>query len=257
MSETNTTPSPGEGEPAPAPDPAATPAPATDSGEPTPSPESTPEQEQKPKREADEEGRRVAALRARLGAAEREREAQRAELEFYRRQAAQQPRAEETPEQAAMRLRAEVRGEVEAQIRTETFHAQGANQYPDWRQRCDDLMKMGADAGFAQLLVEMPEGTKVAAALAEDPAAVERIASLRSERARAVALGKYAATIEDTPGSSPGRPAPATPRPVTSAPAPIRPVTGRAAPQLNEYTMSAQQLADHYFKQNLERQKRH
>ncbi len=56
---------------------------------------------------------------------------------------------------------------------------------------------MGADANFAQLLVEMPDGVRVAGALAADPAEVERIAGLRSERARAVALGKYAATLGD------------------------------------------------------------
>ena len=249
MSETTIPPVPGESEPAPAPQPDPAPAPAPDSDEPAPSPESEPEPKPKP---TDEEGRRVAALRARLGAAEREREAQRAELEFYRRQAQQQPPAQETQEQAAMRLRAEVRAEVEAKIRAETFHEQGASQFSDWRQRCDDLVKMGADAGFAQMLVEMPEGTKVAAALAEDPAAVERIASLRTERARAVALGKYAATVDDTPS----RAAVPTPRPVSSAPAPIRPVSGRASPVFNEYTATSQQLADFYMRQNLEKQQK-
>ena len=153
------------------------------------------------------------------------------------------------------------RQEVEAQIRTETFHQQGATQYGDWKQRCDDLVAMGADAGFAQLLVEMPggEGVRVAAALAADPDAVERIANLRTERARAVALGKYAATIEDAThdrsrpnGVNGAAAAPA----VTRAPAPVRPVTGRASPQFNEYTATAQQLADFYMRQTLEKQTR-
>jgi hypothetical protein len=236
-------------ETAPAPEPEPTPAPASD-----PAPDA---REPEPAKEADEpekEDRRVAALRARLGAAER-REAQReAELEFYRRQAAAQAPQDETPEQRAQRERAQIRAEVEAQIRTETFHNQGQAAYADWKQRCDDLVAMGADAGFAQLLVEMPggEGVKVAAALAADPTEVQRIANLRSERARAVALGKYAATLGD--GEAPARPAAAA---VTRAPAPIRPVTGRANPQVNEYAMSGQQLVDKYMREAIEKRQRH
>lgn len=240
MSETTEVP---QGEPAPEPTP-------------TPAPESTPDTEEpepKPQREADDEGRRVAQLRARLGAAEREREAQRTELEFYRRQAQQQTPAEETPEQRYMRERATIRAEVEQQIRTERFHEQGQSAYGDWKQRCDDLVAMGADAGMAALLVEMPDGVKVAAALAGDPAEVQRIANLRSERARAVALGKYAATVDsDDGGTRATRPAPQ----VTRAPAPIRPVTGRAAPQFNEYTADGQTLVDRYMKADLDQRVR-
>lgn len=242
MSETTETP---EGTPAPEPEPAPAP-------EPTPEPTETP-----PAREAEEardkEDRRIAQLRARLGAAEREREQQRAELEFYRRQVAQQAPQNDTPEQAEQRLRMKIRSEVETEIRTETFHQAGLSQYADWKQKCDDLVGMGADAGFAQLLVEMPagEGVRVAAALAGDPAEVQRIASLRSERARSLALGKYAATLDS------GAATPAAERQVTRAPAPVRPVTGRAAPQINEYGMTAQQLVDRYMAQNMERQQRH
>jgi len=239
-----------EGQPAPEPEPTPTPAPAPEptpgTGAPEPeAPEQTPE-EQKDAR--DKEDRRIAQLRARLGAAEREREAQRAELEVYRRQAQQQAPAEETPEQQYQRVRAQIRGEVEAQLRQEAFHAQGNAAFPDWRQRCDDLMAMGADAGLAQLLIEMPEGVRVAASLASDPDALERIANLRTERARAVALGKYAATVEDTP---PARLASA-PRQISAAPAPVRPVTGRANPQVNEYRLSGQQLVEKYSREAME-----
>jgi len=237
-------------ETAPAPEPEPTPTPASDPAPDTREPEPAKEADEEHKRGGD---RRFAELTARLSAAER-REAQReAELEFYRRQAAAQAPQDETPEQRAQRERAQIRSEVEAQIRTETFHNQGQAAYADWKQRCDDLVKMGADAGFAQLLVEMPggEGVKVAAALATDPAEVERIANLRSERARAVALGKYAASLGD---EAPARPAAAA---VTRAPAPIRPVTGRANPQLNEYAMSGQQLVEKYMKEALEKRQRH
>lgn len=244
MSETTEAP---EGTSAPEPTPTPAPEPAEQPSEPGPAREAGEEAREK-------EDRRIAQLRARLGAAEREREQQRAELEFYRRQVQQQAPQQDTPEQAEQRLRMQIRGEVETQIRTETFHQAGQAQYADWKQKCDDLVAMGADAQFANLLVEMPggEGVKVAAALAGDPTEVQRIANLRSERARAVALGKYAATLEDAPGR-----APAAERQVTRAPPPVRPVTGRASPQANEYTMSGQQLVDRYMQQNLDRQQRH
>lgn len=230
--------------PASAPAPESTPAPETDAPEPSP-------EEQKEAR--DKEDRRIAQLRARLGAAEREREALRAETEFYRRQVQQQAPAEETPEQRYQRERARMRGEVEAQIRTETFHAQGAAAFADWKQRCDDLVSMGADGGFAELLVEMPDGVRVAAALAGDPDAVERIANLRTERARAVALGKYAATVDD---AAPGQRSNGVERQITRAPAPVRPVTGRANPTVNEYRLTGQQLVDKYSREAMEQRAR-
>ena len=241
----------------PAPDPEPTPTPGTG---PAGAPESTPPEtdEPSPAKEAEEArrrdggDRRFAELTARLSAAERREQQREQELEFYRRQAQQQAPQDETPEQRYHRERAQIRAEVETQIRQETFHNQGRAAFPDWEQRCGDLIKMGADSNFAALLVEMPEGVKVAAALAADPAEVERIANLRSERARAVALGKYAATIEDAPPARGNGHAPPPPQ-VTRAPAPIRPVTGRANPTFNEYTASGEQLADFYLKRDLER----
>jgi hypothetical protein len=242
MSETTEHPAPEpEREPAPAPAPESTPAPDAEPAEQT-------EEEQRDARV--KEDRRLAALRARLGAAERVQTQQAAELEFYRRQAVAQPQGEETPEQRYQRERVAIRAEVEAQIRTERFHEQGATEFTDWKQRCDDLVKMGADAGFAQLLVEMPDGVRVAGALAADPEAVERIAGLHSERARAVALGKFAATLGDNGN---GHARAAAPLPVTRAPAPVRPVTGRASPVFNEYTATPEALADYYLKKDLER----
>src|SRR6185436_6956259 len=248
MSETET-PAGGGGEAAPEPQPT-----------PTAPPESTPADTAGDTTEATEgedkaqqrEDRRIAALRARLGAAEREQQRQSAELAYWRQQAAGQPQQQETPEQQAMRYRQEVRGEVESQLRTERFHAEGGAQYGDWSAKCKDLVDMGADPHFAQLLVEMPEGVRVAAALADDPDAVERISKIGTERGRAIALGKYAATMESSSGAAaPARAAP--PSPLTRAPAPIRPVTGRAAPTFNEYTASGSQLADFYAKQALDR----
>jgi hypothetical protein len=243
MSETTETP---EGTPAPEP-------------EPTPAPEFTPETdepEQKPQREADEaqqkEDRRIAQLRARLGAAEREQARQSAELAHWRQIAAQQAPAEETPEQRMARIDGEADARAEARLLARRFHEEGQAQYRDWEQKTKDLMAMGADAGIATLLIEMPGGVRVAAALADDPAELQRIANIESERKRAIALGKYAATVDsDTPTLARA----AAPQ-ITHAPAPIRPVTGRASPQFNEYTASADQLGEFYMKQNLERQQR-
>lgn len=244
---------------APGTEPVAPPSPPPESTPPAPDATDAPEQteEEAQRRDRDTEGRRVAQVRARLAAAERERDALRAEAEFYRQRAQPIAPEDETPEQRYQRERAQIRGEVEAQIRTERFHAEGGQSYGDWKQRCDDLVAMGADAGFAQLLVEMPagEGVRVAAALAADPDAVERIANLRSERARAVALGKYAASIDDAPATVRNGHN-AAPVPVTRAPAPVRPVTGRTAPVFNEYTASPQALIDFYMRQNLENQRR-
>jgi len=251
MSETET-PAPGGGETAPEPQPTPTPAPESTpapdtAGDTTEAPEQTEEQTKA------REDRRIAALRARLGAAERQQQQQAAELEFYRRQAAGQPQAQETPEQQAMRYRQEVRGEVESQLRTERFHAEGQAAFGDWSAKCKDLVELGADPHFAQLLVEMPEGVRVAAALADDPEAVERISKIGTERGRAIALGKYAATIGGT-GNGAAAPARAA-SPLTRAPAPIRPVTGRASPSFNEYTASGSQLAEFYAKQALDRRR--
>jgi hypothetical protein len=244
----------------PAPEPEREPTPA-----PAPSPESTPAPDAEPAEQTEEErqqresrgDRRFAAITAKLSAAERLQAQQAAELEFYRRQAVAQPQGEETPEQRYQRERVAIRAEVEAQIRTERFHEQGATEFTDWKARCDDLVKMGADAGFAQLLVEMPDGVRVAGALAADPEAVERIAGLHSERARAVALGKFAATLGadngNGNGNGNGHARAAAPLPVTRAPAPVRPVTGRASPVFNEYTASPEALADYYLKKDLER----
>jgi hypothetical protein len=245
MSETNTQAPPTEAIPnapsvdPPAPAPASTPA-ATDLPEPG---EQT---EEERTRARDDESRRVAQVRARLGATERERDQLAARLAYYEARDAPPPGTPPTPEQQEAMLRQQIRAEEAGKIRAERFHEEGSAAFPDWSKRCGDLMAMGADAGFAQLLVEMPGGTKVAAALADDPAEVERMSAIRTERGRAIALGRYAAMLDN--GGVTG----ATPRtqsqPVTRAPAPVRPVTGRASPQFNEYTASAQDLVEHYLK---------
>jgi hypothetical protein len=243
----------------PAPEPEPTPTPGTGpSGAPEPTPAET--DEPAPAKEADEEresrgDKRFAVVTAQRAALQRERDALRAENEFYRRQLAGQAPEQDTPEQAQQRLRMQVRAEVEAEIKIKNLHAEGYTQYADWDDRRNRVVNMGGDAEFANLIIDMPprEAVRVVAALAEDPEALMRIVDLKGERQRAVALGKYAATIEDAQAQRSNGHAPPQ---VTRAPAPIRPVTGRAAPQFNEYTADGQTLVDRYMKQNLEQQRR-
>jgi hypothetical protein len=243
MSETTDTPQPGVSEPAPEPQPAPdTPAPA-EAPEPT---EGDEQPEPKPSR-AD---RRFAELTAKLDALSRQNAQREEELAHWRRQAAQVPQADETPEQREFRVREEIRGEERYRLQVERFRAEGSATYDNWQKLCDDVMEFGADAPLSRLIVEMPEAVKVVAALADDPAAVQRISNIQSERGRAIALGKFAATIED-------RPAPArAPAAVTRAPAPVRTVTGRAAPTFDPYRASGQELVERWSREAMESQRR-
>ena len=226
MSETTTALAP---EPAPAPDPAPAPEPVEQvEGE------QTEEQRQHP---AD---KRFAVLTAKLSAAERIQAEQRSELEWWRGQRQPAAPVADTPEAREQQLRAQIRAEEGMRLRAERFHQEGAAEFPDWSKKCADLMAMGADAPLAALLVELPNAPRVVAALADDPEEVQRIAGIHSERGRAIALGAYAAKLNNG--------AAAAPAPVTRAPAPVRPVSGRASPTFNEYTASAQDLVDHYLK---------
>src|SRR4051812_824483 len=236
MSETNP-----QAEGAPPPEPAApvteAPAPAAE-GAATETPDETKEPD------PSKLERRLATLRARITAGEQEQARQAQEIEYYRRQFAPQPTEPQfTPEQQAAvdrLVEAKMAQRAEAE-RSEAFHTQGRAAYPDWSERCSSLMKMGADPQFAQLLLETPDGAKVAGALADDPEALERIAGLRTERARAIALGAFAATLESKP---------AAPARSSRAPAPIRPINGASArTEFNEYTATPAQLVEFYSKQ--------
>jgi hypothetical protein len=59
------------------------------------------------------------------------------------------------------------------------------------------------DAAFAELLIELAAEVRVAAALADNPDEVLRIAGLKQED-RAIALGKYAAATKRTARTSTG-----------------------------------------------------
>ncbi len=239
MSETETAPQGGPtGEPA-VDDPTAS-APAGQSGAATeaePNAEPT-EETQKPSR-AD---RRIAAMSARL--AEQGRE-----LDALRRAAHQPPRQPEAMPQTPEELERLVEQRAEeivatraAQETAERFHAEGRRAHADWTERCQSLMQMGADAQLSMLLVEMPEGARVAGALADDPEALERIVAIKTERGRAISLGMYAAALA-------AKPVPPVRR-TSNAPAPIRPLSGgQARAEPNEHTMTSEQLVEHYSRE--------
>src|SRR5215472_14169345 len=119
--------------------------------------------------------KRVATMSARMGNLGRERDELRARVA----QLEAGLRTQQPSQQQAQQISAGER----TQEKIRSFHAAGKEAYPDWAQRCDDLQAMGADPQFAELLVEMDQGHKVAAALRDDPEQLERIASLRGERA--------------------------------------------------------------------------
>jgi len=242
VSETETGPQPGGD----APEAAATETEATapvEAGAETETTEKTDEQP-KPSR-AD---RRIAALSARLAATNNELE------QLRRAQQAPPQRPTELPQtpedfERLVEQRAEAKAaQKAAEARAAAFHEAGMAEHGKdaWAARCNNLMAMGADAGMSQLLIEMPNGAKVAGALADDPEELERIAAIRSPTGRAIALGQYAATL-----AAPARRA----APVSRAPAPIRPVTGVANPVFNEYTATPEQLTEFYTKQAMDRRR--
>lgn len=250
MNEDSDTPVAGDGAPAPdAPDTTTQPpGGAPDAADTTPDPQETPEQAAERIEKATQ--RRFAKLTAKVAA-------QAAVIERLNSGQPNQPQPQRqvdpqlTPEQQAyvdQRVAAEVAHRT-TQQRAQAFHDQGRSQYPDWEERTKSLIQMGADGQFAELLIEIPNGARVAAALADDPAELERIAGLRSERARAIELGKYAATLAPTRRSS-------VPN-VTRAPAPVRPVgNAPARAEFNEYTASADELAEYYSKKDMDARRR-
>ena len=125
-------------------------------------------------------------------------------------------------------VRAQIQALAAEEARIEAFHRAAYAEFPDWDKRRKDLQEMGADGGIAQILVEMPQGHRVAAALYDEPGELERIADLKTERARAIALGQFAARIEARRAVPPSP----QPRRASSLSEPIRPpATARSSGQ--------------------------
>ena len=236
----------------------AAPAPETEAPAPAetgaaPEAEAPAEPEPKPSRV----DRRIAALSARLSAGEQERARLAQEVEQYRRQNQPQPdkpiTVDDIPRIVEERVAAQLAQRVAAE-RAEQFHASGKAAFPDWQDRCQSLMQMGADAGFAELLIETPGGAKVAGALADDPEELERITGLKTERARAIAIGRYAAALETREPTPSSEARAARTIPVNKLPPPIRPINGATArTPFNETTATPQQLVEFYSKQAMQK----
>jgi flagellar motility protein MotE (MotC chaperone) len=206
----------------------------------------TPAEEQPTEREKEAEShfnKRIGYLRAQVSQAARERDEVAARLAALEAQvrAGGQPQQQPDPQiQQIIQTEAQKLAEAQrTQERIATFHAAGRAAFPDWTERCNDLQAMGADAQIAALLVEMPDGPRIAAALRDAPEEIEHIASLRGERARAIALGQFAAKVAAAPA-----------RPMSRAPAPPRPIQGRVAP-----AATVDQLLDYYSRQAMERRR--
>jgi hypothetical protein len=192
--------------------------------------------------EGDAAAKRIGRLTARLAAKDAAfRDLESRVLAFeHKNTPAAEPLAPET-QRAAEQHAEKLYNQRIVQERADSFHKAGNAAHSDWQERCAVLMENGGDSNFADLLIDMPDGASVAAALADDPDAMERISGLKTERARAIALGKFSAALEAKP---------AVVRPVSKAPAPIVPLRGGPVKTVfNESTATAAQLVEYYDKQ--------
>jgi hypothetical protein len=197
--------------------------------------------------------RRLAVLAAQARAAQDQLARQEAELsELRRRVGPMQPEQPQIPAEWQPVIEREVEARTAqraAQAAREAFHAAGRAEHADWADKCQSLIDMGADPRFAELLVETQDGHKVAAALADEPEELERIARIQSDRGRAVELGKFAARLEN-------KPPPPRRAQVTRTPAPIRPVNGSVNVEADPYRMNPQEAVAYYSKQDMDSRRR-
>lgn len=229
-------------QPEPQPSPSAEPQPADEAQRQQP--------EAEPQKSPEETNweRRVNRLTSRVSTVSRENDELRQRLAAFEQAQAQHATGQQPPPPELQQyIRTEAERLAQAQRieeRRQSFNEQGAAAYPDWEERKQSLIAMGVDIPLSVLLVEMPDGARIAGELHDNPAELERIAEIRSERGRAVALGQFAAKLEQRP------------RTVSRAPRPPQPVTGRVNPQFNEYNASAQDLVAFYTKRAQEQQRR-
>ena len=225
--------------PVPAPEiaPAPVAAPVESSASPEPdapaveaaAPAAEPTHEEKKRAEADRRFARLtaksAADRAALAKADAELTALRAQI------AAQSPGEPEAAKPRAESVRAEAQRLVQEQRDTErrtSLIAEGAKEFGDavWNEKTNIIASLGAteNAAFMGALVEIPNGAKLVAALADDS---DRLVNLLNKGpvAMAAEMGRIAAELD----------APAPKRAVSTAPRPVTPVSGRGTPEPDVY----------------------
>ena len=192
--------------------------------------------------------RRIAEMRARLSNSERQRHemAQRLELlEAHARattpaQPPQDPQVQAAVHAEAAKLTAEKLFEQ----KKAAFHAAGREAYPDWEQRMSELQGLGA-VPISSMFLDIPSGHKVAAALRDNPEALEEILAQPTQEARGIALGKYMQQISTAPT-----------RNVSRAPAPPKPIQGRVSTVFDPYAENntTDRLVDFFSKQAMDAQ---
>src|SRR5215472_14225836 len=214
----------------------------------TPPEQETPPAPPERPHEEDQQARRIARMSARMASMARERDemAQRlASLEAQARAAAPPQPPPDPQLQAAVRAEAQ---QISAAERFEekkaAFHQAGREAYPDWEQRMSELQGLGA-VPISSMFLELPNGHRVAAALRDNPEALEEILAYRTQEARAVALGKYVQQIAAAPA-----------RNVSRAPPPPKPIQGRVSTQFDPYapSNSTDRLVDFFSKQAMDKQ---
>lgn len=194
----------------------------------TPPPAEAAQEPEAPESEADKWKREKRSLDQRLGYLSKQRYAERHRAEEAERRLAeiqaQSGQQQQVPQE--WWSHPDVQRAVDARAaelaKVQSFLNAGSAEVPDWDKKRFELIEMGADGQIAQLLVEMPQGHRVAAALYDNPGELERIADLKTERARAIALGRFAASLDARRSPTPS---PQTPRraPSSSLPPPITP----------------------------------
>lgn len=134
-----------------------------------------------------------------------------------------QIRESQTPEQREQRQQQSSKDDVIAQARRQwemeqkvsSWDQAGCRDFPDFRERCQELARMGGhQRDFVELIVGMEDGHTVAARLAENPEEAVRILHLPPSR-MAMELGRMSAK-----GLEPVKP------PQSAAPPPIKPLGG-------------------------------
>jgi len=192
--------------------------------------------------------RRITGLRIQLSNSERARQETAQEVEALKAQLRAmfpQPPPPDPQHQAAVRAEAQQISAAERFAeKKEAFHAAGREAFPDWEQRMSELQGLGA-VPISSLFLELPNGHRVAAALRDNPEALQEIMAHSTQEARAVALGKYMQQISAAPT-----------RNISRAPPPPKPIQGRVSTQFDPYASgnSTDRLVDFFSNQAMQKQ---
>lgn len=221
--------------------PRGTPAPANDKTAPAPGQEQDPPDEAKPAAPKPPDPKDLAIRRL----AFEQRETKRQLKEAQERLERAQPKDPNAPlTQADIDRQVEERAQAiiaqrEQAAKNEAWVAKGNAEFPDFNERCNVLADIGAgdNPAFMTAIGRLPEGHKVIAELAADPAEATRILKLSP-----VELGLELAGISARIAAPEApEPAPPTPIPTTKAPPPIRPLATASRAETSPENMTSEQ----------------